>query len=363
MPPDRERLARMLFEEYIEMYAARDGRLLARFSDNFSGFSGSSDKLLKTRAEWIEVTQQDFAQVPTRIGIDMVDLFVQDLGPDLLAANAFFHIHLPIPDALFARETARKVVLFRREPATEGLGADRGEGDWKIAHVSVSIPFGKAHGSEVYPIEDLRQRNRELQALVDERTEALAQANRRLELLSNTDGLTGIANRRHFDEALAREWARAQRARAPLALIMLDVDVFKHFNDHYGHLAGDACLQALALTLAQTGARREGDVAARFGGEEFVVLLPGSDLEAAADVARHIQQAIVQLALPHEGSPHGIVTVSFGVASLHPQRDQLPEELVRQADRAMYRAKQGGRHRIELAQVQGEGRGSGGIEP
>ncbi|CAN7452030.1 GGDEF domain-containing protein [Acidovorax sp. Leaf78] len=360
MPPDRERLTRMLFDEYIEMYAARDTRLLARFCDSFSGFAGSSDRLVKSRAEWVEVTQQDFTQVPARIGIDMVDLFVQDLGPDLLAATAFFHIHLPIPDALFSRETARKVVLFRREPAaTAGQGT---EGDWKIAHVSVSIPYGKPHGSEVYPIDDLRQRNSELQALVDERTEALAQANHRLELLSNTDGLTGIANRRHFDDALAREWARAQRARTPLALIMLDVDVFKHFNDHYGHLAGDACLKALALTLVQTGARREGELAARFGGEEFVVLLPGSDLKAAADVARHIQEAIVQLALPHEGAPHGIVTVSFGVASLQPQREQLPEELVRQADRALYRAKQGGRNRIELAQVLGEGSGRGEVD-
>ncbi|RQO80373.1 diguanylate cyclase [Acidovorax sp. FJL06] len=343
MSPERERLTRMLFDEYIEMYAARDARLLARFSDNFSGFSGSSDQLIKSRAEWAELTQQDFAQVPERIGIEMVELFAQDLGEDLLAATAFFHIHLPIPDALFARETARKVVLFRRE------GSPGGQSDWKIVHVSVSIPFGTARGDEVYPIEELRQRNRELEALVAERTQALAQVNHRLELLSNTDGLTGIANRRHFDDALAREWARAQRGAAPLALILLDVDVFKHFNDHYGHLAGDACLRTLATTLAQVGARREGELAARFGGEEFVVLLPGADLAAAAEVAHHVQAAIQQLALPHEGAPHGIVTVSFGVASLQPQRDQLPEELVRRADRAMYRAKQGGRNRIELA--------------
>ncbi len=344
MSPERERLARMLFDEYIGMYAARDQRLLDRFSENFSGFSGSSDKLVKTRADWIETTRQDFLQVSQPIVIEMLDLFTQDLGTDLLAATAFFHIHLPIPDALFARETARKVVLFRREGRQGG-----GEGDWKIAHVSVSIPFGTAHGDEVYPIEEVRQRNRELEALVAERTQALAQANHRLELLSNTDGLTGIANRRHFDDALAHEWARAQRAAAPLALILLDVDVFKHFNDHYGHLAGDACLRTLATTLAQVGARREGELAARFGGEEFVVLLPGADLAAAAEVARHVQEAIHQLALPHEGAPHGIVTVSFGVASLQPQRDQLPEELVRRADRAMYRAKQGGRNRIELA--------------
>ena len=339
MSPEDQRRVRQLFDEYIELYAARDARLVDWFSEDFSGFAGSSDKLVKTRAEWVEVTLQDFTQVPGRIGIEMVDFFAQALGDGLLAATAFFHIHLPnAPDALFAGETARKVVLFRREGSA-----------WKIAHVSVSMPYGKARDDEVFPMGQLRQRNRELETLVEERTHALAQLNHQLELLSNTDGLTGIANRRHFDEALAREWARAQRARTPLALLMIDVDVFKHFNDHYGHLAGDACLQALARTLAQAGGRREGDLVARFGGEEFVVLLPGCDLQAAADVAGHIQAAIQALALPHEGAPFGIVTVSFGVASLQPERDQAPEELLRRADRAMYLAKQNGRNRIETS--------------
>ena len=338
MSPERQRLIRLLFDEYIEMYAARDARLVTRFSENFSGFAGSSDQLVKSRSEWVEVTLQDFAQVTGRIGIDVVDLFPQDLSDDVVAVTAFFHIHLPIPDALFARETARLVLVFCHE----------GD-DWKIAHSSISIPFGIARAGEVYPVDQLKEHNRELQALVEERTQALALANQQLQLISNTDGLTGIANRRHFDQTLAHEWARAQRGQTPLSLIMLDVDVFKHFNDHYGHLAGDKCLQALALTLAQTGGRREGDLVARFGGEEFVVLLPASDTQAAMDVAHQIQHAIQAMALPHEGAPFGIVTVSFGVATVVPQRDQAPEELVRRADRAMYRAKQGGRNRIELA--------------
>ena len=338
MSPERQRLARMLFDEYIAMYASRDARLVDRFSENFSGFAGSSDKLIKSRSEGVDITQTDFAQVPGHIGIEMRDIFPQELGADVLAVTAFFHIHLPSPDPLFASETARLVLVFRQE----------GD-DWKIAHSSISIPYGLARDGEVYPASRLQLRNQELQALVDERTQALAQANNQLQLLSNTDGLTGIANRRHFDQALAHEWARAQRAHAPVSLIMLDVDLFKHFNDHYGHLAGDACLKSLALTLAQTGGRRDGDVVARFGGEEFVVLLPGADAPAALEVAQHIQQAIQALALPHEGAPWGIVTVSFGVATMAPEREQLAEELVRRADRAMYRAKQGGRNRIEQA--------------
>lgn len=340
MSPERHRLIRMLFDEYIEMYASRDVRLTERFSENFSGFAGSSDKLIKSRSDWLQVTLADFAQVPERIRIEVLDVFPQELSPDVLAVTAFFHIHLPRPDPIFSRETARLVLVFHQEID-----------DWKIAHSSISIPYGLAGEGEVYPVGRLQQRNQELQALVDERTEALAQANHQLELLSNTDGLTGIANRRLFDQALAHEWARAQRAQTPLSLIMLDVDVFKHFNDHYGHLAGDACLKSLALTLAQTGGRRDADLAARFGGEEFVVLLPGTDAAAAMDRAGQIQQAIHALALPHEGAPFGIVTVSFGVATLVPQREQSPQELVRRADRAMYRAKQDGRNRIEQAAV------------
>ena len=160
MSPERQRLARMLFDEYIAMYASRDARLVDRFSENFSGFAGSSDKLIKTRSEWVDITRLDFAQVPGHIGIEVLDLFPQELAADVLAVTAFFHIHLPNPDPLFASETARLVVLFRQE----------GD-DWKIAHSSISIPYGLAREGEVYPSSRLQQRNQELQALVDERTQ------------------------------------------------------------------------------------------------------------------------------------------------------------------------------------------------
>lgn len=339
MSPERQRLIRVLFDEYIDMYARRDRRLLHRFSENFSGFAGSSNQLIKSRSEWTDLTLHDFAQVPDRIGIEVVDLFPQELGDDVLAVTAFFHIHLPTPDPLFARETARLVLVFRQE-----------EDDWKIAHSSISIPFGMAQLGQEYPLEGMPGQSRELQALLRERTEALAQANKQLQLLRNIDGLTGIANRRHFDDALAIEWSRAQRTKAPVALLMLDVDFFKHFNDQYGHLAGDTCLQALALTLAQPGSLREGDLVARWGGDGFVVLMPGADVNAASQSARKLHDAIGQLGLLHKGASHAFVTLSVGVASMEPQRDQLSEELVRQANRAMHRAKQRGGNCIEVAE-------------
>lgn len=337
MRPERQHLIRSLFDEYIEMYAARDDRLTTRFSENFSGYAGSSTVLVKDRDEWVRVTRQDFSQVPERIRIEMLDLSMQDLSDDVVATTAFFHIHLPLAEQILSRQTARLLLIFRLEG-----------GDWKIAHSGISVPYYPAGEGEIYPLTDLQERNRELQALVDERTSALEESNNKLQLLSNTDGLTGIANRRSFDRILLQEWNRAQRNGTTLALIMLDVDLFKHFNDHYGHVAGDACLQALARAMAPA-ARRAGELVARYGGEEFVVLLPEASEHEALEAARHIQRDIWALALPHVETLPGIVTVSLGVVSLVPSGQHAPEYLVQQADSALYRAKQSGRNCVQLA--------------
>lgn len=339
VPLERHDLIRSLFEEYIEMYASRDDRLTARFSENFSGYTGGGDFLVKDREHWARITRKDFAEVPGRLRIEMLDLATQDLSEDVVVTTAFFHIHLPIPDAILSRETARLVLIFRRE-----------DGDWKIAHSGISIPYhlvGSGDG-EVYPIDRLQDRNRELETLVEERTAALEDAKTKLEALSNTDGLTGIANRRAFDGMLAQEWKRGQRAGAPLALIMLDVDHFKKFNDRYGHPAGDRCLQALAGALARAG-RRAGELAVRYGGEEFVMLLPNTSGHDALETARHIQQEVWSLALPHAETPAGIVTVSLGVASLVPSAQLTPEDLVQRADSALYDAKLSGRNCVRAA--------------
>jgi len=171
-------------------------------------------------------------------------------------------------------------------------------------------------------------------------------ANRRLARLSRLDPITGIANRRRFDQALEEEWRRAVRARSPLALALLDLDHFKAYNDSEGHLAGDRCLREVAVLL-RGRAQRSGDLAARYGGEEFALLLPGLDAERAAAFVEGVRLELERAALPHPGSPLGVVTTSCGVAAVVPDAAGQPAELVARADAALYRAKRRGRNRVE----------------
>jgi diguanylate cyclase (GGDEF)-like protein/PAS domain S-box-containing protein len=174
----------------------------------------------------------------------------------------------------------------------------------------------------------------------------LAEANRRLQTLAGQDSLTGLANRRAFDEALAKEYRRAEREKKTLSLVILDVDRFKAFNDHYGHPAGDACLRQIGAVIAET-ARRPGDVAARYGGEEFVMLLPDTDEAGAELIAERIRRAVLALEIPHLANARGLVTVSVGVAALAlAGGDGSPDGLVEDADRALYCAKECGRNAV-----------------
>ena len=170
-----------------------------------------------------------------------------------------------------------------------------------------------------------------------------------LEALSYADGLTGIANRRRFEEVLDLEWRRASRAGLPLAIAMVDIDHFKRYNDAQGHQRGDDCLVRVAHALAGS-LHRAGDFVARYGGEEFVVVLPGSDEEQAVSYAETLRRGIEALAIPHAGSATAdVVTVSVGVAAAVPEPGAPPAALVEAADRALYAAKRGGRNRVERA--------------
>ena len=193
-------------------------------------------------------------------------------------------------------------------------------------------------------IGQLIERDR-LQRQLRAATTALEATNASLQQLAMSDGLTGLANRRHFDDRLHSEFKRAVRDQSPVALVILDVDFFKKFNDHHGHVAGDACLRKVAEAL-QAGQRRPGDVAARFGGEEFTILLPDTDLAGALLVAEKVRAAIAALAVPHQRSPFQVVTASAGVHAFVPQRGQHARTLLEAADRGLYQAKAEGRNRV-----------------
>jgi len=166
-----------------------------------------------------------------------------------------------------------------------------------------------------------------------------------LKHLSTHDTLTGIANRRHFDDSLKGEWRRAMRLGTSVGLIMLDIDHFKQFNDQYGHVAGDGCLQKVGQVLT-SAAQRPGDLAARYGGEEFAIILDSSEMNSVIEIAEKCRAEIEAMQIPHELSPFGIVTVSIGVKVLLPSDACTRIDLVEQADQNLYQAKELGRNRV-----------------
>jgi two-component system chemotaxis family response regulator WspR len=190
----------------------------------------------------------------------------------------------------------------------------------------------------------LRQRDAALRSLRASQDE-LARANQELQKLAALDGLTGIANRRRFDEALGVEWQRARRQHAPLSLLLCDVDCFKAYNDSLGHPAGDLCLKKTAAVLTAQ-LKRPADLAARYGGEEFTILLPDTDLAGALKLADDCRRQLQQAAMPHAGGVGGMVTMSIGVACAAPAEGGSAEALVTAADAALYEAKRGGRNRV-----------------
>lgn len=188
---------------------------------------------------------------------------------------------------------------------------------------------------------DIDQRKKTEQRLLDLQKE--------LEDLSYKDSLTGIHNRRMFDDAMDMAWSVAERMKQPLSVLLIDIDYFKQYNDFYGHVKGDGCLQQVAETLAAVPSRPR-DFIARFGGEEFVIILPETDAESALKVAERCQQAIMNLQIRHERSAVGKhLTISIGCGTLVPEHANLSSEFLHEVDQALYRAKRLGRNQIQLA--------------
>ncbi|MCI0486158.1 MAG: GGDEF domain-containing protein [Blastocatellia bacterium] len=185
--------------------------------------------------------------------------------------------------------------------------------------------------------------------LLELRTRQIEQANQDLRRLSYLDSLTGIANRRHFEETLDIEWRRASRAGTAISLIMIDTDFFKPFNDTYGHQRGDECLILTANTL-RNALNRPGDLASRYGGDEFMILIPGTNAQGAAELAETIRARVEAMEIMHEGSPvDKVVTISLGVVTGYPTVGFSSGELIAAVDEALYQAKEDGRNQVVIS--------------
>jgi len=458
------------------MYAARDDRLTTRFSENFSGYTGGGDLLVKDRDEWVKITRQDFSQVQGRIRIEMLDISTQDLSDDVVVVTAFFHIHLPVPDQILSREVARLVLIFCSE----------GE-DWKIVHSGISIPYHLVADGEVYPLKGLQEKNRALEALVEERTRALHESEALYRLLTEDtmdviwkadrnlhityispsdqrlrgykaedvighhifelfthegiatvmavmgrrreaeqdgaqlgflsfeaqhrckdgrllwgevfskpdrdehgtiigyhgitreiterkrmqdevqqlalyDTLTQLPNRRLLNDRLDQALVANSRKACYGALMFVDLDNFKSLNDRYGHFAGDLVLIEAADRLK--GCVRKADTVARFGGDEFVVVLTELNVDKAKSqsqaeiVAENIRRALsgtYALKLKREGEVDAIVehhcSASIGVV-LFFAHDASQVDILKWADKAMYQAKDAGRNVIRFYEAE-----------
>jgi diguanylate cyclase (GGDEF)-like protein/PAS domain S-box-containing protein len=280
-----------------------------------------------------------------RVGPDMRRLYLSPASRDVLGYEPEELLGRRTDDIVHPDDHARWQEIFAdpmRDPAKDVQASYRvlrkdGATIWVEVHRR-----RLAFGGFVVVTRDVTSRKRA--------EEQLAEANVRLRLIASQDGLTGLANRRQFDETLDNEFRRARRGGTALSLLMIDVDCFKTFNDCYGHPAGDRCLKQIASAL-QDLARRPGDLAARYGGEEIAVVLPNTPLAGAVTFAERARSAVRALAIPHQGGPAQIVTVSIGVAMLTPAAwPSGPDDLVAAADQALYSAKEAGRDPVRCAE-------------
>jgi diguanylate cyclase (GGDEF)-like protein/PAS domain S-box-containing protein len=266
---------------------------------------------------------------------------------EMLGRNALDLVH-PDDRAALLNERATLMSGSSERSACYRFMRPDGSWLWVEAHVRLrGASDGDAPDDHVVVLRDATERK----AAENELADALA----RVERIAAIDGLTGLSNRRHFDEIAEKEWRRCQRDGMPLSLILLDVDHFKLYNDRHGHLAGDSALKAISHCLTEA-ARRPADLAARYGGEEFLLLMPGTDVEAASAIAQSLRLAVQALAIDHLDNELGVITISLGVASAAPTgvlagalEQPAIEPLLASADAALYVAKSKGRNRVELA--------------
>jgi diguanylate cyclase (GGDEF)-like protein/PAS domain S-box-containing protein len=302
-----------------------------------------AERIARDGAERFRILAENVSDIIVRLDLDGVRSYV---SPSVIEVLGF------TPEEMLQGGPWRDVVHPDDRPiAIETLAAMRaGQEQTTVVYRAL-----KKNGAEVWLEAHIRLLRdavtgapQELIAVTRDVTARYA-SEQELKRLAATDGLTGLANRRAFDETLDREWRRATRAEARVALLMLDADYFKLYNDHYGHPAGDEVLRVIASCVTAS-IQRGGDLGARYGGEEFAVLLPDTELAGAVVIAERIRQEIEECAVPHAGSPVGHLTVSVGVSCLLAKMGDDPKTLVQEADMALYEAKRGGRNQVAQAE-------------
>ena len=275
-------------------------------------------------------------------GRQAVELF-KEVQPDLVIMD----VVMPEMDGYEAAQKIRQIsdewipVIFlsaRMDPEDIIKGIDSGGDDYLIKPVNHRVLEAKMKAM---------QRISEMRYQLIEASSQLQAANVELKQLVNVDGLTGLSNRRYLDELLAREIARAMRHQQPLTVILCDIDYFKAFNDHYGHLHGDDCLKQVGGVLKNI-CKRPTDLAARYGGEEFAVVLSDCGQKSAMQMAEALRQAVEARSIKHEYSPTAqVVTMSLGVCTQIPVQGDTAEHLLKKADEALYTAKHAGRNQVK----------------
>lgn len=275
-------------------------------------------------------------------GSDALDIYHRE-QPDIILLDAQlpdidgFDVALKIRALEKAKDWTAIIFLTSMDKDEDlARGIEVGGDDYLMKPISEIVLKAKIRA--MYRLVEMQR------ALVD-MTQKLNEANVKLQRLSATDGLTGISNRRMYDELAIREWRRCERMNKPLALVMIDVDHFKLFNDKYGHQAGDECLKKVADQVGRA-APRATDLAARYGGEEFVLVLGETDTDGAKWIANRLRQQVSDLNIPHYATESRHVTISCGVASVVPDEKNSLEILLKSADFALYQAKKTGRDRV-----------------
>lgn len=327
--PDQLSRFERAFQDYLDAYMTkRDSGLLEEMiNEDFCGFGTGLDETVYNKKEGMEIFCRDISSAPNPLRYKMHRKEIKLLDHQ----NAIVNVELNIATEIMGQEIRlnnfRMMMVFHER-----------EGKIKLAGLHVSFPTEIHEEGESYPLKELEDRAHILRRLVEEKTKSLKEAYRELEIIINTDGLTGLSSRYFIDKAMVREWERFNRFKRKYSIILTDLDNLKYINDHYGHKVGDEVLKITGKTIRNQ--LRPTDIAGRWGGDEYLLLLPETDTPGAIKVAERIKVYMSLQKWPVKEE----VYLSFGISTVRPGDDS--EDIFRRADAALYEAKNNEKEKI-----------------